>query len=132
LDSDEEPAMQFEMSGTEEGGFVDTPIPDIAQQLAWGALLSREAVENEIDVMLTSLRSFWQREPDERMRMIAAMSARCTEMCVHLHRLEGRREWRQIRTMQVDRVLTEFDRQFKIASREIEIRRQDLDMTRGS
>ena len=51
---------------------------------------------------------------------------------MHLHRLEGRREWRQIRTMQVDRVLTELDRQFKIASREVEVRRQDIELTRGS
>jgi hypothetical protein len=58
------------------------------------------------------------------------MTARCTEMCIHLHRLEGRREWRQIRTQQVERLLTECDRQFKIASREVELRRQDLEVLR--
>lgn len=124
--------MQFDVKGTDEVGHVDDLIPEVASQLSWGALVSREAVESEVDVMLTSLRSFWQREPDQRMRMITAMSARCTELAVHLHRLEGRREWRQIRTMQVDRLLTELDRQFKIASREIEVRRQDLEMVRGS
>lgn len=124
--------MRFDVQGTEEAGHVDALIPDVAIQLSWGALQSREAVESEIDLMLTSLRGFWQLEPDQRMRMITAMSARCTEISIHLHRLEGRREWRQIRTMQVDKLLTELDRQFKIASREIEVRRQDIEMVRGA
>jgi hypothetical protein len=122
--------MRFEVQGSDEAGFVDNLVPALAEQMAWGALVSREAVETEIDVMLTSLRDFWQREPDQRMRMITAMTARCTEMCIHLHRLEGRREWRQIRTQQVERLLTECDRQFKIASREVELRRQDLEVLR--
>lgn len=124
--------MRFEVDGTAEAGFVEDLVPDVAVQLAWGALNSRETVEAEIDTMLTAVRRFWQQEPDQRMRAITAMSARCTELCVHLHRLEGRREWRQVRTMQVDRLLTELDRQFKIASREIEVRRQDIELSRGS
>lgn len=124
--------MQFEVSGTEEAGFVEDLVPEIAQRLARGSLVSREAVEAEIDTMLSAVRDFWQMEPDQRMRMSTAMSARCTEMCIHLHRLEGVRQWRQIRTMQVEKVLAELDRQFKIASREIEVRRQDLELTRGS
>lgn len=131
-EKDEELIMQFDVQGTDEVGFVADLIPEVAEQLSWGALQSRETVEAEVDLMLTSLRGFWQREPDQRMRMITAMSARCTELSVHLHRLEGRREWRQIRTMQVERLLAELDRQFKISSREIEIRRQDIELTRGS
>jgi hypothetical protein len=124
--------MRFEVTGTDEAGFVGDLVPELAQQLSWGALVSREAVESEIDTMLTSVRGFWSMEPDQRMRLITAMSARCTEMAVHLHRLEHRREWRQLRTMQVDRLLAELDRQFKVASREIEVRRQDIELTRGS
>lgn len=124
--------MQFEVEGTEEAGYVEDLVPDVAQRLARGSLVSREAVENEIDVMLSAVRDFWRMEPDQRMRMTTAMSARCTEMCIHLHRLEGVRQWRQIRTMQVEKLLAELDRQFKIASREIEVRRQDLELTRGS
>lgn len=124
--------MRISVTGTTEAGFVDDLIPETAQQLSWGALESREAVEAEVDLMLAAIRRFWAQEPDQRMRAITAMSARCTELCVHLHRLEGRREWRQVRTQQVERLLTELDRQFKVASREIEVRRQDLEMTRGS
>lgn len=120
--------MRFEVDGTQDAGFVEDLVPDIAEQLAWGALVSREAVEAEIDTMLTAVRRFWAQEPDQRMRAITAMSARCTELCIHLHRLEGRREWKQIRTLQVERLLLELDRQWKLASRLIEIRRQDLEL----
>lgn len=120
----------YEVQPSEEGGYVDLTPPEVALQLSMGALVSREAVEEEIDLMLTTLRTFWRREPDERMKMLNAMTARCTELAVHLHRLEGMRQWRQLRTMQVDRLIAECDRQFKSASREIEIRRQDLETTR--
>jgi len=122
--------MEFKAEGTNEAGFIEDLVPEVAGQLAWGALGSRELVEDEIDMMLRTIRTFWELEPDQRMRFITAMSARCTEMSVHLHRLEGRREWRQIRTMQVERLLTELDRQFRIASREVEVRRQDLELSR--
>lgn len=122
--------MRYEVAGTDSTGYVDSLIPDVAAELSWGALTSREAVEDEIDTMLTHLRDFWAKEPDHRMKMITAMTARCTEMCIHLHRLEGKREWRQIRTQQVERLLAELDRQFRIASREVEIRRQDLEQSR--
>lgn len=117
-------------AGNDEYGYVDDLVPEVAQQLAWGVLVSREAVEEEIDLMLRTVRTFWELEPDQVMRTIAALSARGTELCVHLHRLEGRREWKQVRTMQVERLLSELDRQFKVASRMLEVRRQDLEMTR--
>jgi|SRR5206468_9559472 cytosine/adenosine deaminase-related metal-dependent hydrolase len=122
--------MQFEAEGTNEAGYVDGLIPDIAADLAWGALESKAKVEEEIDLMLRTVRSFWELEPDQVAKLIQAMSARCTELCVHLHRLEGRREWKQVRTQQVERLLTELDRQWKLASRLIEVRRQDIELAR--
>lgn len=122
--------MQFEVHGSAEAGHVDGLVPAIAAELAWGALVSKEAVEDEIDLMLRAVRSFWEYEPDAVAKLIQAMSARCTELCVHLHRLEGRREWRQVRTQQVERLLAELDRQWKLASRLIEVRRQDLELMR--
>lgn len=122
--------MQFEAAGTNEVGYVDGLIPDIAADLAWGALESKAMVEEEIDLMLRTVRSFWELEPDQVAKLIQAMSARCTELCVHLHRLEGRREWKQVRTQQVERLLTELDRQWKLASRLIEVRRQDIELAR--
>jgi cytosine/adenosine deaminase-related metal-dependent hydrolase len=115
--------MQFEAEGTNEAGYVDGLVPDVAADLAWGALESKQKVEGEIDLMLRTVRSFWELEPDQVAKLIQAMSARCTELCVHLHRLEGRREWKQVRTQQVERLLAELDRQWKLASRLIEVRR---------
>lgn len=122
--------MEFVASGTGEVGFVDHLVPDIVQEFSEGTLVSRQHVEDEIDLMMRTVRTFWEMEPDQVMRMIAAMSARCTELGVHLHRLEGKREWKQIRTMQVERLISELDRQFKIASRLVELRRQDLETLR--
>lgn len=118
------------MEGSPEVGFVDDLVPEVAAELAWGALVSREAVEREIDTMLEALRAFWDMQPDQVMRSSSAMSARCTELAVHLHRLEGKREWRQIRTQQVERLLAELDRQFRLHSRLVELRRQDLEELR--
>lgn len=124
--------MGFEAvnEGSESGGYIEDLVPAVAAELAWGSLVSKEVVEDEIDTMLRAVRGFWEMEPDQVMRMISAMSARCTEMATHLHRLEGKREWRQVRTMQVERLTAELDRQFKLASRLLEVRRQDIDLAR--
>lgn len=122
--------MEYTSEGTTSVGFVDDLVPEVAAEFAWGVLVSRQAVEDEIDLMLRAVRGFWDMEPDQVMRMCAAMSARCTELAIHLHRLEGKREWKQIRTLQVERLLSELDRQFKIASRMLEVRRQDLETSR--
>lgn len=122
--------MQYEMAGTEAAGYVDGLVPQVAAELASGTLGSRAAVEEEIDLMLRTVRGFWELEPDQVAKLIQAMAARCTELCIHLHRLEGRREWKQVRTQQVERLLAELDRQWKLASRLIEVRRQDIDLSR--
>ena len=126
--------MEFTVEQTSAGGaeegFVSDLVPEVAEQFAWGALVSRQHVEDEIDLMLRALRGFWDMQPDQVMQMASAMSARCTELAIHLHRLEGKREWRQIRTQQVERLLSELDRQFRVASRLIEVRRQDLETSR--
>lgn len=123
--------MEFTVQGSAESGFISDLVPEVAAELAWGELISKEHVENEIDLMLRAVRGFWQMEPDMVMRMSSAMSARATELAIHLHRLEGKREWRQVRTMQVDKLLIELDRQFRIASRLLEVRRQDLALESG-
>lgn len=118
------------VEGTQEVGFVGNLVPEVAQDLAAGALVDRATVEAEIDVMLTALRGCWEMEPDQALRAISAMSARCTELSVHLHRVEGKREWTRIRTMQVDRLLIELDRQSRIASRLLAVRQLDWDQTK--
>lgn len=95
---------------------------------AAGVLGSRDQIEAELDGVLLVIRSFWTMEPDQVMAHVAAMSARCTELEVLLHRVEFRdRQYKQIRTLQVQKILEELERQFKIASRLVEVRRQDLE-----
>lgn len=103
-------------------------VPEVAALAAAGTLGSRAQIEGELDAILFTIREFWTQEPDEVMAHIAAITARCTELEVLLHRVEVRdRSYKQIRTMQVQKILDELDRQFKIASRLIEVRRQDME-----
>jgi hypothetical protein len=107
-------------------------VPEQAALAAAGTLGSREQVEAELDGVMILIRDFWQMEPDQVMSHCAAMTARLTELEVLLHRVEVRdRHYKQIRTMQVQKILNEVERQFKIASRLIEVRRQDMEGLRG-
>lgn len=97
-----------------------------------GHLGSRAEVEKEIDLIAAAVRLFHMKPADMVMRECSAYTARLTEMCVLLHRVEGTdRMWARIRTMQVQRYLEEMDRQWKTASRLIEVSRQDIEITRG-
>lgn len=106
-------------------------VPEVAALAAAGTLGSREQIEGELDGILVVIRDFWTKEPDQVMGHCAALTARLTELEVLLHRVEVRdRTYRQIRTMQVQKIIDELDRQFKIASRLVEVRRQDLESMR--
>ena len=107
-------------------------VPEVAALAAAGVLGPREQIEGELDAILVTIRGFWTQEPDQTMAEIAAITARLTELEVLLHRVEARdRRYKQIRTMQVQKILDECDRQFKIASRLVEVRRQDIENLRG-
>ena len=104
------------------------PSEELAEEAAQ-VLGTRAEVEAELDLMFDQIRKFWQQEPDQVMRVISALSARASELWVNLHRIEGRdRTYKQIRTLQVTPLIEELDRQFKLASRIVEVRRQDLDL----
>lgn len=97
-----------------------------------GHLGQREEIEKEIDLIIAATRIFHMKPADLVMRECSAYTARLTEFCVLLHRVEGTdRRWARIRTMQVQKILEEMDRQWKTASRLIEVNRQDIEITRG-
>jgi hypothetical protein len=97
-----------------------------------GYLGSRAEVEKELDLVAAAMRTFFAKPPDMVMRECSAYTARLTEMAVLLHRKEGEsRQWTRVRTQQVQRFLDELDRQWKTASRLIEVSRQDLQVLRG-
>ena len=108
--------------------FDRRPGAEVAEAAA-EMLGTREEVEAELDLMFDQIRKFYMQEPDQVMRVISALSARASELWVNLHRVEGRdRSYKQIRTLQVTPLIEELDRQFKLASRIVEVRRQDLDL----
>jgi len=129
MDGDGTGSYRLVVKGSTEGGFVDSAPSEEAVSESRRQLPSREHIEDELDLMLQTIRGFWNSEPDQVMREVSAMSARLTELWVHLHRIESRdRTYKQIRTMQVNPMLEELDRQFRLASRTVEIRRQDLEL----
>lgn len=113
-------------------GVAYASTPEVAALAAAGTLGSRAQIEGELDGILVVIRDFWTMEPDQVMAHCAAMTARLTELEVLLHRVEARdRSYKQIRTMQVQKLVDELERQFKIASRLVEVRRQDIESLRG-
>ena len=97
-----------------------------------GYLGTRAEIERELDHIAADIRSFPEMMPDQVMRYCSAFSARLTELAVLLHRVESHdRQYTRIRTQQVERFIGELDRQFRVASRLVEVQRQDLDLMRG-
>jgi hypothetical protein len=112
-------------------GVAYASVPEIAALAAAGTLGSRDQIEAELDGVLVVIRDFWTMEPDQVMGHCAAFTARLSELEVLLHRVEVRdRHYKQIRTMQVQKITDELERQFKIASRLVEVRRQDMENLR--
>lgn len=97
-----------------------------------GHLGPREEIEKELDLIAAVIRTFHRKPADLVMRECSAFSARLTEMAVLLHRSESiSRQYTRIRTQQVERFIAELDRQFKTASRLVEVSRQDIALIGG-
>lgn len=97
-----------------------------------GQLGSRAMIQDELDGIATAVRAFYIKQPDQIMRECAAYAARLTELCVLLHRVESLdRQYTRVRTQQVEKWLAELDRQFKVASRLVEVQRQDIALLGG-
>lgn len=106
--------------------------PSLVANLApSGFLGTKEEIETELDGIAAAIRTFGVKQPDQVMREVAAYSARLTELTVLLHRQEAKdRQYLKVRTQQVDRFLAELDRQYRIASRLVEVMRQDIELMR--
>lgn len=121
--------MEFTVAGTYSAGFLPGLVPDEVAQAAGSELGTRDQVQGELDVMLDVFRSLYEREPDDVMRVCSALSARLTQLYVLLHRVEARdRQYKQVRTQQVVPMLDEVERQYRLASRIVEVRRQDMEL----
>lgn len=97
-----------------------------------GGLGNRKEIEDELDDIARAMRGFYLRPADQVLRECSAYSARLTELCVLLHRVESLdRQYLRVRTQQVERYVSELERQHKIASRLIEVQRQDIALMGG-
>jgi hypothetical protein len=107
------------------------PVPEyLSTEL--DALGSREIVRAEIDAVLSDVRSFAEREPDEVMRLTSGYSARMTELRVRIQRVEDvHRIWRGVRTREVEPVIDELKQQYLIASRLLSCRELDFKLAGG-
>lgn len=89
----------------------------------------------ELAGIKAAIRTWFDKQPDEVLREASAYSARLTEIWTELRLLEvgGAREYTQMRTMQVQPVIDEIDRQYKVNQSRIAMLRQDIDlMSRGA
>ena len=128
------------MQGTQEEGFLgDEPVdPELLAALAAdlaptgvGLPETRAAVLLELSGIKAAIRTWHNKQPDQIIREASAYSARCTELWTMLREVEEfDRTWKQLRTMQVQPVLDEIDRQFEFAKSRIAMARQDIDLMR--
>lgn len=93
---------------------------------------SIESVRREIDDAFEDMKTFHNREPDEVMRMCGGHSARLSEIRVQIQRVEVYlRQWKPIRTAEIEPCLEELKNQFSIASRLQSVRELDWKMASG-
>lgn len=93
---------------------------------------SIDTVRQEVDDAFADMKTFLNREPDEIMRMAGGHSARLSELRVLVMRIEDfRREWRSVRTRELEPTIEELQRQYAIASRLHSVRELDWRMEAG-
>lgn len=147
--------MRAHVQGSDEVGYLRQEVPDVALLAALahdmaplrvsGLSFAPNAANAVAGIMTTSvgtpiemlselvgikaaIRTWYQKQPDEVLREASAYTARLTEVWTELRLLEQRdRQYLQLRTMQVQPVLDEIDRQLKISTSRIAMLRQDLD-----
>lgn len=100
----------------------------------YGGLGSKEDVERELDGIAAAIRSFHGKRAEQVFEECSAYSARLSELYVLLHRMENSpfaREFYRVRTQQVEIFRNELEFQFKLASRRVEIDRQQITIGGG-
>lgn len=99
----------------------------------FGELGSINDVRTEVDDAYADMKTFFQREPDEVMRLCAGHSARLSYIRVCIQRIEDvHRQWKAVRTREVEIALEQLQNQFAIASRLHSVRELDYRMEQGA
>lgn len=94
---------------------------------------SIDSVRGEIDDAFKDMATFLNRQPDEIMRMCGGHSARMAELRVRIQRVEDfQRQWRSVRTREIEPLQAELGNQYQIASRLQSCLELDWKMESGS
>ena len=95
------------------------------------SLSAESSTEDELDAMVKDLISIDIDLPIEVLRLCQSFMARCTEIHLSLVRIEGRdRGAKFVRTQQLAKVMALIDFSYKAASRAVEVRRQDVELSK--
>jgi len=104
----------------------NVPAHDAVSNLPFGA-----TVEEEIDAMISSIKEFDGSAPDILLSTCMAYQARCTELYIQLVRIEPReRKAKVFRVTQLQKVMDLLEFEFRGASRLIEVRRQEMELSK--
>lgn len=108
--------------------FAPQPLVDVGSFLGEASKLgTKDEIQAELDAMAAFVRRFYMLPADQVLIYCGAFTARLTELAVLLSRHEAYdRQYTKVRTQQVQRWLDELENQMRIASRLIEVKRQDL------
>lgn len=94
-------------------------------------LSNSATVEEEIDAILAVMTSLDPAMPDQVIATCMALMGRATELLVVIGRSEAtHRRLKVVRLSQLEPVMALIDFMFKGASRMVEIRRQEIDLSR--
>jgi hypothetical protein len=104
---------------------------DLSAHKAILELTNSSTLEEELDAMIVTLRDIEPDLPDQIIVTCMAFMARCTEMYVQLIRNEFQSRWmKPFRTLQLQKVMELVDFTYKGASRLVESRRQEVELSR--
>lgn len=90
-----------------------------------------DSLEDEIVEMVSNIKNLDFSQADVVMAMCMGYMARCTEVWLQLLRIEGQhRKAKTFRVMHLQKVMDLIEFEYKAASRLIEVRRQEIDLSR--
>jgi hypothetical protein len=100
------------------------PVPDLPA-------FEGETLEDEVIAMVHAIRDLDYAQADVVMAMCMGYMARCTEIWLQLLRIEGsHRKAKTFRVMHLQKVMDLIEFEYKAASRLIEVRRQEVELSR--
>lgn len=94
-------------------------------------LTSHATLEDELDAIVDVMKSLASQPPDVMLSTCMALMARVTEIHLGLVRLEpSMRKAKALRTIQLQKVIDLIEFEFKAASRLVEVRRQEIELSK--